>query len=453
MRALMVTLMLAALALPLLASAEAELSSDELVRARETAVGASVTFDRLPLGGDRDGSVRMKRIDVYAPGARILMPEGEGYKELPRSDWLHFVADKRVDGAPRLGLSISADGRSARGILFDANGRTQTVKSSRFGNGLRFELRDAKEDENGAPTEFTCGNSDANWKSLLAPAEKLAAPGAKTGEVLTVASRSAVVAVDTDNELLLQKFSNNTTSATNYLAQLFAGLNVIYERDLDLTLTQGTTILRVSTTPDPYSASATSAQLTEFGNFWQNNQSGVNRAFAMLISGKSDNNFSSAGIAWVLGNTNYCQSTNGSLGGHYSVSQVFKFNGATAADDLLVVAHELGHNFGAQHAHCSNITTGAGPTATNTIDQCFVEGGGCYNGPTSCPAPSTVNGVTGVRGTLMSYCHLSGISGCDSSEVFANGHRTLLNPRVAANVTAGCFTAVGGNNIFANGFE
>ena len=98
----------------------------------------------------------------------------------------------------------------------------------------------------------------------------------------------------------------------------------------------------------------------------------------------------------------------------YSFSQVFKFAGSTAANDVKLVAHELGHNFGSRHTHCY-------PTATTPIDSCYSGEGGCYSGPTSCPAPFTItpiNGgpVTNVTGTLMSYCHM--LSGCSASPVF-----------------------------------
>lgn len=413
-------------------------------------VGEQVELDGLPVSRVAQRSLLMERFEVYAPDARIYEATATGLRELPRSNWRHFRSVDDSPGAPHLALSIAPDGRQAQGLLLTAMGVSYAVVGSEDGEGLRLNVHSARQDANGKEAIFVC---EHNSHLRQEPAESTAQ--ASTPSTPEAASRSAVVAVDTDNELLQLKFGDNTTNATNYLAQLFAGLNVVYERDLDLTLLQGTTILRTSNNPDPYPSAIgadTSEQLDEFGNFWQNNQSAVSRAFAMLLSGKSDNAFSSAGIAWVLNGTNYCNSRNAS-GGHYSVTQVFRFAGSNASHDILVIAHELGHNFGAFHTHCSNATTGAGPTASGTIDTCFSGEQGCFNGTPVCPVPTTVNGVANVRGTLMAYCHLNGIQGCTSSEVFATAHRTLLTPRIANNVSNGCFTSSQTPNIYANGFE
>lgn len=455
-------------AAPAWAVSQADLNSADLTRAQATALGDTIHFEQLPIGADKFAPVTMRRIDIYAADARILVPKGDGYQEMPRSDWKHFVADRTDATAPRLGLSISADGSLVKGMLLAATGETFAIDGSAFGDGLKLTLSDASRDANGAPTDFVCQNDRGGWQSLVMPDVNKLNLGVDISRAANAASRSAVVAVDTDNEFMSQKFSNNTTNASNYLAQLFVAMNVIYERDLDLTLTQGTTILRTSGTPDPYNDPGTNAidQLDEFGEVWAATQGGVSRAFAMQLSGKSASPNSASGIAWVLGNSNYCTRTNSTFNstscsdgqctsGHYSVSQVFKFGGSTAANDVLVIAHELGHNFGADHTHCSDASTGAGTVSSNTIDQCFngEAGSGCFSGAQVCPAPATVNGVANVRGTLMSYCHLSGISGCTSSQVFANAHRTLLMPRVVTNVTNGCFAGSAPDPVFSNGFE
>ena len=131
--------------------------------------------------------------------------------------------------------------------------------------------------------------------------------------------RDALVAVDTDNEFMSERFSNNTCAAANWIADLFATMNVMYERDLNVTLEEGTTILR--TTTDPYSANDTPADgtdLDEFGTYWQTHYGAMSRSFAMLLSGKSSSGNSASGIAWIDA---YCQTQ--SQGGSYSVNQIF----------------------------------------------------------------------------------------------------------------------------------
>jgi hypothetical protein len=214
---------------------------------------------------------------------------------------------------------------------------------------------------------------------------------------------TATLAVDTDNELMSIKFANNTTTATNYIASLIASMSSIYERDALVRLLQGTTILRVSTTPDPYtqatSGSASVAKLQEFSNIWNTTYASTPRALAMMLSGKQPGGGAS-GIAWV--NT-LCSKYYGT-----SFSQVYTSGTTPSSGDILVVAHELGHNFGSPHTHCY----------TTPVDNCYNAEGGCFAGTRSCPASQTINGVTSVTGTLMSYCHLSGLAGCTSKTVF-----------------------------------
>lgn len=401
---------------------------------------------------------RLRRIEVYADDARVLEATADGYRELPRDTRLHFVAE--ASAGQRIGLSFDPDTGRAEGVLLRA-GRMYALSGDADARGLELQARATDAPlADGSVTDATCSGdmgaaADALTKARprisqpLQPSDALLARGAAGSFAPKVATRQVTLAIDTDNELLLSKFSNNTASATSYVAALVTALNAIYEDDpaqygLQLRLVQGTVILRPSTTPDPYnntSTSANSAALNEFGSWWSSNQSGVPRAFALMLSGKSGNQNSSSGIAWLLTSGTYCTATS-ATGGHYSVNQVFRNPGLTAAQDAYLVAHELGHNLGARHTHCASSSNGA-QASTGTIDRCFSgeSGQGCYAGAQACPSGG--ESPLAPQGTLMSYCHLNGL-GCGVSTELHPTHVTQLNARLASQ-PGSCLAPIGGN--------
>jgi hypothetical protein len=247
---------------------------------------------------------------------------------------------------------------------------------------------------------------------------------------------TATLGIDTDKEWLSKRFSNNASNASAWVDQMILQLNVIYERDLGLRTLRGTTFLRVGS--DPFTNTdtpASSAQLTEFGTYWQNNQGGVQRAFALLLSGKSASGFSASGIAWL---DRYCDN-NVAGGASYSVNQVFHSSAVPVSASVSLIAHEIGHNLGSVHTHCYN----------PPVDQCFTgEGQGCYVGSVSCPG--------GGAGTLMSYCNFGPPNGanCGSNQlVFHPTVITRLTTRIAANTPACIVPLAGGDELFEDGFE
>jgi hypothetical protein len=259
--------------------------------------------------------------------------------------------------------------------------------------------------------------------------------------------------VQRHGELLVARFggtgAGNLTAATNWIADLFTTMNVMYERDLNVTLQQGTTKFRTGTTPYTISAnaSASNADLNNFGTYWQNNEGAVSRDFTMLLSGQQSSSqnpgFFASGIAWVNA---YCQTQ--SNGGSYSVNKVFTNSGVAVEFSARIVGHELGHNFGASHTHCTNATTGAYPTASNTIDVCFKgeAGSGCYGGAVSCPAGGT--------GTLMSYCNTSAPSGasCGQNQLLFHPTQITTMKVLIASHTPACLSTAS-DVIFQDGFD
>lgn len=398
------------------------------------APGETVRIAGWPVAPDARVEVRLTRFEIYAPDAKIWRVDGDARTEVPRSRMAFFRGLAEDDPETRVFVGLEPETEAFQGLSISLQGTFEIRPHPEAARGRghlvtvpEYFLPENLDKGQAEPLSWTCGQSGAPLELFQEePASRPDADDvASLFEPIISSLHSATIAVDTDNELMLQKFSNNTTDATNYVAALIAAMNVIYERDLNIRLLQGTTFLRVSTTADPYAQTgngASLAQLNEFGNYWQSNHAGVSRALAMMLSGKSSNQFSSSGIAWLTG---LCSTTYG-----YSLTQVFRFPGSTGSTDAFVVGHELGHNFGSPHTHCYN----------PRIDTCWASESGCHSGATSCPSPATINGVPNVTGTLMSYCHLLG--GCDAFEVFHPVTVNLITGVIQPRINVCIFPAV-----------
>ncbi|HXU45417.1 MAG TPA: M12 family metallo-peptidase [Thermoanaerobaculia bacterium] len=401
-----------------------------------TRLDQPIRIQAFPVGPTERADVIVSRHDVYAPDAKIYAVEGGTRREVPRSRWVFFQGEAEGDGDLRVFLAIDPDAGAIRGF---AHGPRGTYDFQPYPDaGLSRTLI--------APPEFfevAAGKDRPSWSCGAEEGAAFLAPpraGSEGGQNKAItALHQITVAVDTDNEFMAIKACtspgvncNNATVATNYLASLVAAMSAIYERDLLVRLVEGTTILRVSTTADPYAqnsnGNASSNELSEFSNYWSANQGGVSRGLAMMISGKQPQSNAASGIAWISG---LCSTNVG-----YSFSKVFG-PAFAVSNDAKLVGHELGHNFGSPHTHCYN----------PPIDNCFNGEGGCYSGATSCPVAATINGVTNVRGTIMSYCHLLG--GCTASSVFHPASIALIAPIVQSKVNVCIFPVATGPAVAA----
>jgi hypothetical protein len=378
-------------------AAPASLDRAALDRLAHLPVGGSLVVDALPDGAGTTAKIRFERVDFLAPGARIVVVDQNGEHELPKSTRVELIG-KSDSGDVRIALAFDPDARSVSGVGTSPRGAF-VVKGTNGANGLALHSVPLESTYPPGVVPRIIGSDDALPSGNPMPSDLALKLGPSTPAGSGV---SATVAVDTDNEFMSERFGNSTTAAANWIADLFAVMNVMYERDLDVTLLQGTTMLR--TAPDPYTQTgspANGSELDEFGTYWQQHYGNVDRSFAMLLSGKSTSGNQASGIAWINA---YCATQ--SQGGSYSINQVFTNPQVSVDLSARIVGHELGHNFGAWHTHCTNITNGGAPTGSNTIDQCYngEAGSGCYSGPTDCPS----SGPGAPAGTIMSYCNIAG---------------------------------------------
>ena len=135
-------------------------------------------------------------------------------------------------------------------------------------------------------------------------------------------------------------------------------------------------------------------------NYWPQNYDSVERALVVgLMQGMS-------GMAYVNALCNDSQGYSAS-----GVTGVASADGAHLNQDTLIVAHELGHNFGSDHTHCYGNLEGN----ENPVDGCFsgesgnaLVGNTCFSGEAGLPGVGSLFGGTagGQNGTIMSYCHI-----------------------------------------------
>ncbi|NOT36139.1 MAG: T9SS type A sorting domain-containing protein [Saprospiraceae bacterium] len=187
------------------------------------------------------------------------------------------------------------------------------------------------------------------------------------------------------------------TGAFNVVKALYAAEKVVLE----------ISEIKVWTTQDPYLKTTLANILFDYGNRVKNNFNGT---LAQLITTFPIQQ--QGGIAFVDG---MCRTWDPNMGGPHSFAFIFGNYSSLPTYSWIVevMAHELGHNFGSWHTH----SCVWGPNKNSQIDNCQpADIGNCNDGKTP------VGG-----GTVMSYCHLTGIGinfskgfGLEPGEVLRN---------------------------------
>jgi hypothetical protein len=441
--------------------------------ARDLEMGDGLRIEGAPLGDAKAGSALvLERVRVFSPDARIVVHGADGERVFPAPKNVYLRG--YVEGEPRslAFLSVLEDGET-RGLVAATGGRYWNLASSPLEDGhgpLTAYAIDAQTGYAEKIAGFECLVDDfgAGGEPFdLAPSAVLDLPPPAEKRGLTYTAR---IAFETDFEYY-QKFGN-MTDATNYIGDLIGFMSGIYFADVDTTLYVSSVSLW-STAADPWDegggASSTTCALYEFGKYWNDNNTGIERTIAHFLSGKSTN----AGVAWVgvlcrggstqtvnvSGCSTLTNSTDNYVGGYGVTSGIdANFNPASPAKlwDIIGTSHEIGHNFNSPHTHCWMAQAGG---ITN-VDQCYGSQTGCYSGSTSLPSgcPGSGQGC----GLIMSYCHLLGGGLGNIDFTFGEGHPYGNDPdRVAARMTShvvsnalsnpGCLDDIG--TIFDDGFE
>lgn len=177
------------------------------------------------------------------------------------------------------------------------------------------------------------------------------------GPLAAAAGFVAELACDSDYEYYLDYGS--VGAVQNRITSVINTMNLQYESEVDISHTITTILVRTSSN-QPYTSTDANTLLNQFRNEWNANQGGIQRDVAQLFTGKEINS-STIGIAWlgVVCNLSY---------GYSMVQSDFNGNFSSATD---LSAHELGHNWSADHCSCTSYTMNPYITSANTFHPTF----------------------------------------------------------------------------------
>jgi cysteine-rich repeat protein len=406
--------------------------------ARGVGKGDGLVVRGLVLEGEMDVShLELKRYDVWRPEAVVMV---DGRRVPPPATAFFKGKVAGIDGSVAM-LSIRESGE-VQGLV-QQKGKTWLVGKGRTQKALKSKQTSREE-----LAPFECGNDDTfSAEERLGdlsdlgvdagePSAALAALG--SGTVLD-SQYVASLAIDTDYEFYA-KFGN-TTAALDYIADLVGYADLTYSREINTDMQIGySRLFTTGAASDPWTIGVcvdtngdgtadnepcgTGGVLEQFRNHWNTNMRGVDRTLAHFLSGKN----LGGGIAYIgvlcqnyggaKGST-YDYGVSASLGGNFSWDGDQSHDPGNVVWDIVVLQHEIGHNFNSPHTHdYCNIGGSSLP-----IDNCST---GCQAGATlkvpscSSPTPAFTTGSGG--GTIMSYCHHRSGGYGNIAMTFGEGH-------------------------------
>lgn len=344
-----------------------------------------------PNGSSR--TLRFTRFENLSESLEIAVTDGSGF---------HMESI-----APRI-ITYAIDGEDASGTLIlmkdhvlanlNLGAKRWEINHRGHGHHALFPIDESKDDR-----IFSCGVEDASSLPVV------------DGTAAQMSSSSLLECVEIGIEIdqfTFNALGSDVTDAVDWALAILASVDQIYRNELNDLITLQARFIHVWTSPDPYASVVNDGGglLGAFNSEWNTNPDfnaiplDLKHFFTMRT------NIGTGGIAYLNG---LCNSYNAGVSGNLSSTTTYNIN--TYAWNLDVVAHEMGHNCGANHTHWCGWPGGP-------IDNCGSYEGDC-TGYTNNPA--------GQLGTIMSYCHA--ISG---------GSKTLqFHPTVENNALIPTFNA------------
>ena len=383
--------------------------------ARGLPAGGKLRVDGLRIDGIAS-SLDLERFEVWAADAEVLV-DGARHAA-PQTAYFRGT----VEGDPESVVFLAVRPGDGVAGLIARGGAYHGIGRVRRSGALRTRKVDLSHVD-GVP--FGCETDSLP----RLPAPSALVTGDAVSEAASTAAYTARIAVETDYEYYA-KF-NDTTKALDYMGDVIGYASVIYSREVNTSLViSWSRAVDRGRRRDPWTAtSGTSAALDEFMAYWRANMGGVNRTLAHMLSGKGLGG--GIGYIGVLCDTQYGYALSGNIDGTFSWDGDAAHDPASVVWDIIVVSHEIGHNFNSPHTqdYCNY---GGSP---DPVDRCYQGCAGAGIGLPTCTATPSAFG--GGKGTIMSYCHQVGGGYANIAMTFGQGHPCgTLPDRVPAQMRA-----------------
>ena len=313
----------------------------------QTAVDPSQPIDVGAVINGRPVILQLEEASVLAEDFQLFTRDGSGtLTRVPAQPESTLRGTLLGHPGSQVAASLLGDGLHARILVgsgeYWIEPLARAVPSADLGSHVLYSSEAVLENLGVCGTE-----SLANAKQFFGGASSFGG-----GQVAMSAGNIAELACDADYEYYLDYGS--VGAVQNRITTVINTVNLQYESEVDISHTLTAIVVQTSSN-QPYTSTDAVTLLNQFRNEWNANQGGIQRDAAQLFTGKEINS-STIGIAWL-----------GAICSSYGYSMVQSdFNGAFAsATDLS--AHELGHNWNADHCNCTSYTMNPYITSANTF--------------------------------------------------------------------------------------
>ena len=305
--------------------------------------GGQTVFADVPVpglaGGVRNVSIELSRFSVTTPGTRFVVGRSGGPdRELGFDPAGVVLMRGSIAGDPHSHAFVSVYHGAMSG-RFELGSGERFVLTSRAGGGRMMPSGQALvlPDQASGGSAPGCGTDTSGW---------IGEDGTTREGEMRPGLFQVEVAVETDYELYEQFWDLDAEAA--YIVQVYGAVSDIYIRDVGASVV----LTYARLWDDPDDLFNIEDPLGEFRDYWNANMGHVHRDIAQFLSGRVD--FWYGGVAWLSA---VCEDNGYSVSGYTLGYFADPEEPSVFNRDIIIPAHEMGHNLGTGHTQDYGIDT------------------------------------------------------------------------------------------------